>query len=51
MEKLTREEARWTNGGGKSFWDCVYGFGMVWYNVDYSIGNALGYVINSRRML
>ena len=49
MKKLTREEARRINGGGKSIWDCVYGFGKVCYNVGYSIGNALGYAINSRR--
>ena len=48
MRKLTKEEARKINGGAKSFWDCVYGFGKVWYNVGYSIGNALGYAISSR---
>ena len=49
MKRLTKEEARKIYGGAKSFLDCVYGFGKVWYNVGYSIGNALGYAINNHR--
>ena len=49
LTKLTEDNTRTLSAGGRTFWDCAYGFGKTMYNWGYAIGDAIGYAINNRR--